>query len=179
MTVTNGRLTFRVSVTIQKYLAMVDGRRQDWSSELNEQISAGGNVFATVPNAPSFLEELANALDIGQEQLPAPLNRSKLFSLSPYIEPKDSDAMLAAQDDGCLVFFIEQLDLPSTRPPRVKPFLVYCSVRGIISQHDDQRAARESCSDYQAAMSGLRNQHDAAVYKWRDNDNEWYNTETC
>lgn len=85
--------------------------------------------------------------------------------------------MLAAQEEGNLLFFIEQLDLPGTQPPRVKPYVVYCSVRGIISQHDGQREARDSCSDYLAAMCGLRNQHEAAVYKWRAE--EWYNTETC
>jgi hypothetical protein len=173
-----------VSVTIQKYLTVMDGRRQEWETELTEQIAGGSNVFMVLPNAPDFFEKLAKVLAISPNglpepvnRLPEPVNRHRLFSLSPFIDPKDFDTMMEAQDQGNVLFFIEQLDLPCVQPPRVKPFLVYCPIRGIISQHDNQRDAREACSDYLAVMFGMRTHPGAAVYKWRGN--EWYNTETC
>ena len=166
-----------VSVTIQKYLTVIDGRRQAWATELKDQIAGGGNVFVILPNAPDFLEELARVLEMEPSRLPESVNRHRFFSLSPFIDPKDFDVMMEAQEDGNLLFFIEQIDLPGVQPPRVKPFLVYCPIRGIISQHDHQSDARDACSDYVTVMSGVRTPAAAAVYKWRDN--EWYNTETC
>jgi hypothetical protein len=166
-----------VSVTIQKYLTVIDGRRQEWETEFQEQIAGGSNVFVILPNAPNFFEKLARVLEMDPSRLPAPVDRNRLFSLSPFIEPKDFDVMMEAQDAGNLLFFIEEIDLPSVQPPRVKPFLVYCPIRGIISQHDNQHDAREGCSDYLQVMIGVRANPAAAVYKWRGN--EWYNTETC
>lgn len=166
-----------MSLTIQKYLPVLDGRHGGWKQDLSEQLATGNNFFVILPNAPDHLEYLAKGLELDPNRLPAPVNRHRLFSLSPFIEPAEFDRMLAAQQDGNVLFFVEQLDLPATQPPRIKPFMVYCSVRGIVSQHDSQADARDSCSDYLAAMAGLKNQHEAAVYKWRGND--WYNTETC
>lgn len=166
-----------MSLTIQKYLSVLDGRHGRWIEDLKEQLDTGNNLFLIIPNAPNYLEELATILEVDQEHLPKSCDRKKLFSLISFIEPKDFDRILAAQENGNLTCFIEQLDLPRTRPPRVRPFLVYCSIRGIVSQHDNHNEARDSCAAYMAAMSGLKNQREAAVYKWRDR--EWYNTETC
>jgi hypothetical protein len=166
-----------VSLTIQKYLSVVDARRPGWAEEAQAALEMGNNFFVILPNAPDFLEKLGQILEVDPDHLPKACGRKRLFSLISFIEEKDFDRMLAAQDEGTLTCFIEQIDLPRTRPERVKPFLVYCSVRGIVSQHDSQREARDSCAGYAGAMSGLKNQHEATVYKWRGAD--WYNTETC
>jgi hypothetical protein len=166
-----------VSLTIQKYLSVIDGRHQGWSDNLREQLGQGNNLFVILPNTPDYMDELCDGLDVKQEHLPKPVNRHRLFSLSPFIDTREFDELLAAQEEGSVIFFVEQLDLPRNQPPNVKPFMVYCSVRGIVSQHDNQREARDACADYLAAMSGLRNQHEATVFKWRDG--EWHNTETC
>jgi hypothetical protein len=166
-----------VSLTIQKYLSVIDARGQGWAEEVQVVLETGNNFFIILPNAPDFLEKLGKILGVDPDHLPKACDRKRLFSLISFIEERDFDRMLAAQDEGTLACFIEQIDLPRTRPECVKPFLVYCSVRGIISQHDNQREARESCVAYAEAMSGFKNQHEATVYKWRGTD--WYNTETC
>jgi hypothetical protein len=166
-----------VSLTIQKYLSVIDARSEGWTEEVRLPLETGNNFFIILPNAPDFLEKLGGLLEVDPDHLPKACGRKRLFSLIAFIEEKDFDRMLAAHHDGALVCFIEQIDLPRTRPDRVRPFLVYCSVRGIISQHDSQREARESCAAYDDAMSGFKNQHEATVYKWRGSD--WYNTETC
>lgn len=159
-------------------MSLVDGRNPGWPDELCGQLEAGTNYFLILPNVPGFFEELAKTLQLDPEHLPKPINRHRLFSLGPFIQSNDSDRMLQAQEQGHPVFFIEQLDLPINRPPRVKPFIVYCPIRGIISQHDSQREARASFDDYKEAMAGLRNHATPAdVYKWRGS--EWVNTETC
>ena len=166
-----------VSLTIQKYLAVLDAREPGWTEGFEEALASGSNLFLIVPNKPDLLAEPAKILEVTVEELPKSCDRKKLFSLISFIDPNDFDRMLVAQEEGNLTCYIEQIDLPHTRPPHVKPFLVYCSVRGIVSQHDNPREAREACSAYTAAMSGLKNQHEATVYRWRGND--WYNTETC
>jgi hypothetical protein len=166
-----------VSLTIQKYLPVLDARQSGWAEELEGSLAAGNNLFLILPNKPGFWEEPAKILEVSVDELLRSCDRRKLFSLISFIDPNDFDRMLVAQEEGSLTCYIEQIDLPRTRPPYVKPFLVYCSVRGIVSQHDDPREAREACSAYTASMSGLKNQHEATVYKWRGND--WYNTETC
>jgi hypothetical protein len=166
-----------VSLTIQKYLSVLDGRQQGWIEDLKEQLETGSNLFLIVPDTPKLLNELSKILEVDQDKLPKSCDRKKLFSLIAFIEPTDFDRILAAQEAGNLTCFIEQIDLPRTRPPRVKPLLVYCSVRGIVSQHESPIEARESCAAYTEAMSAFKNQREATVYKWRGND--WYNTETC
>jgi len=69
--------------------------------------------------------------------------RYSLFSMNQYIEESIFNKLLHAQNDGKRVVFIDQLDLALNRPPRVKPYLVYCSIWGIISQHEDLRQARD------------------------------------
>jgi hypothetical protein len=166
-----------VSLTIQKYLLVLDAREAGWTEGFEEALASGSNFFLIVPNKPDLLAETAKIRQVTVDELPKSCDRKNLFSLIAFIDPNDFDRMLVAQEEGSLTCYIEQIDLPRTRPPYVKPFLVYCSVRGIVSQHDNPRDAREACSAYTASMSGLKNQHEATVYKWRGND--WYNTETC
>lgn len=166
-----------VSLTIQKFLSVHEAYRPGWEAELEELVAAGNNFFLIVPRDSPALDQAARILELSADDLPKACDRRKLFSMISFIDPADFDRMLAAQEKGSLTCFIEQMDLPRTRPPRVKPFLVYCSVRGIVSQHESQREARESCSAYSDAMSGLKNSHEATVYRWRGND--WHNTETC
>jgi hypothetical protein len=166
-----------VSLTIQKYLPVLDAREAGWTEGVEEALASGSNFFLIVPDKPDLLTETGKILEVPEEKLPKSCDRKKLFSLISFVDPNDFDRMLVAQEEGNLTCYIEQIDLPRTRPPHVQPFLVYCSVRGIVSQHDNPREAREACSAYTAAMSGLKNQHEATVYKWRGND--WYNTETC
>ena len=166
-----------MAVTVQKYLSLIDARRDGWRQEVRDQIEGGSNHLIILPNAPNFLEELAQLLGLDAERLPLPVDKHRLCSLSPFIEEGDFDRLLNAQHEGNLLFLVEQLDLPMTRPPQVKPFLVYCAIFGIVSQHDSQSEAREACSEYLHAMSAMRRQRDAAVFRWRGD--HWHNTETC
>ena len=57
------------------------------------------------------------------------------------------------------------------RPPRVKPYLVYCPTWGIISQHNELNPARQAYYDYVNSLVGLRPHSEAGIYKW--NGTKW------
>jgi hypothetical protein len=64
------------------------------------------------------------------------------------------------------VVFIDQLDLALNKPPRVKPYLVYCAIWGIISQHEELRQAKESLEDYSYTFYRFRRNPEAGIYHW-------------
>ena len=86
--------------------------------------------------------------------------------MSPYTEPATFDAALQAWDEKCEVTFVEQLDFPVNRPPRIKPYLVYSSVWGIVSQHDDARTAAQMLARYREGLTDSPPTPDADVYCW-------------
>ena len=55
---------------------------------------------------------------------------------------------MLAHETGAAVFFVEKLDLSLTCPPRVKPYLLYRSAQGILSQHERMPEARRAYYDY-------------------------------
>jgi hypothetical protein len=162
---------------IQKYVVTIDGRSGLWKPEVGEHLECGGNFFIILPGGEDAREELAHALEIPPAAFPKPLTRTRLFSLSPFIQTKDFDLLMSAQEANNEIYFIEQLDLPLTQPPRVKPYLLYGSVRGIISQHDNLGDAKQACFDYLNQVAIWRQQPEASIYKWQGKD--WYNLELC
>jgi hypothetical protein len=86
--------------------------------------------------------------------------------MGQYVDGAAFDEMLAAWDAEDLVVFLEQLDFPINRPPHVKPFIVYSSLWGILSQHDDLRSARVWLEDSeQWDRTRLSQPH---VYQWNN-----------
>jgi hypothetical protein len=162
---------------IHKYVATVDGRAGFWHSEVAEHWNSGCNFFVILPAGEEALADLAHALEVAPGDLPKPLSRTRLFSLCPYIHAKDFDLLMMAQDTGHVIYFIEQLDSAATQPPRVKAYLLYGSVRGIISQHDNLVDAKQACDDYLNQVAIWHQSPEASIYKWQGND--WYNLELC
>jgi hypothetical protein len=143
----------------------------DWPEHVACEGRAGANFLLVLTREPGAVDRLCTLLQLEPKKLPKPLRRSNLFLLSPHIAPQEFDRMLQAMEDGHQVFFFEQLELPGTQPPRVKRYLVYCDLWGIISQHDDVRDASTYCSDYANSLNVQRATREASIYKW--NGAQW------
>jgi len=92
--------------------------------------------------------------------IPAPLGGVPRRAL------KQGDSGLHWSPDGKRIVFVDQLDLALNKPPRLRPYIVYCPIWGIISQHDELRQARDSIEDYSQTLYRLRPNPDAAIYRW-------------
>src|SRR5947207_13488227 len=123
--------------TISRHLGIIDGTSADWIAGVREQIEAGCNFLLILPNTPTAIEDFCKVFEMAPDCDPTPMARYSLFSMSQYIDSQGFDELLKAQNDGQRVVFIDQLDLELNKPPRVKPYLVYCTIWGIISQHEE------------------------------------------
>ena len=155
--------------TLQRELRMIDGTTSDWMAQVDDKIKLGQNFILMVPNQPDAIKDFCKVFELGPDCTLIALTCSALISLSLFMEDKDFDYLLEAEKRGDKVLFIEQLDLVANRPPRVKPYLVYCATWGIISQHDQLIDAREAYYDYVNSLTGLRPHSEAGIYKWAGN----------
>ena len=130
--------------TIPRHLGVIDGTSTDWIADVRHQIEAGSNFLLMLPNNSDSISEFCKVFEMEADCNPTPLPRYSLFSMSHYIDSGEFDQLLEAQNDGKRIVFIDQLDLALNKPPRVKPYIVYCPIWGIISQHEELRQAREA-----------------------------------
>jgi len=152
--------------TIPWHLGVIDGSSPDWIADIRQQIESGSNFLLVLTNTLDAIHEFCKVFEMEPDCNPTPLPRYSLFSMSQYIDAKHFDELLQAQNDGKRVVFIDQLDLSLNKPPRVRPYLVYCPIWGIISQHDELRQAKESIEDYGHTLYRFRSNPDAAIYRW-------------
>jgi hypothetical protein len=141
---------------------------------LREHLHAGRNFILIASARPDVMEAICAVLPL--DRLPKPLARHGLFMLGPHLEARDFDAALDAMERGETVYFVEHLDLPGTQPPKVRRYLVYCDVWGIISQHDHLHDAENAWTDYVTALNAQRPSPEAGIYKWEGD--YWRSLET-
>jgi hypothetical protein len=139
---------------------------EEWRQSVNEQLEAGRNFFLIFPEREEGLKRFCHSYDLKSDCLENRFTRSDLLRMGQYVDGDAFDEMLIAWDAGDLVVFLEQLDFPMNRPPRVKQFMVYSSLWGILSQHDDVRVARAWLEDSeQWDRTRLSQPH---VYHWHN-----------
>ena len=155
-----------MTTSLTRELRTVDGTAPDWVAQVEKKIQLGQNFLLMVPNELNAVRDFCKVFELGPDGTPAGLTRSSLISLSLFIGHEDFDYLMAAEKRGDRVLYIEQLDLVMNRPPRVKPYLVYCPTWGIISQHHELNDARESYYDYVNSLIGNRLHSEAGIYKW-------------
>jgi hypothetical protein len=66
------------------------------------------------------------------------------------------------------VYLVEQLRLGRNHPPRCKPFMLYCEMRGIISDHDNWDEACMSLLNYLDGFKRARLFPLAGIYNFID-----------
>ncbi|HKQ40008.1 MAG TPA: hypothetical protein VJ063_18160 [Verrucomicrobiae bacterium] len=150
----------------EKHLAVVAADARDGTARLREQLRAGTNFILIGSKKAAVSEASFSLLRVSPDRMPKRLARNALFLLGPHLKPRDFDLALQAVETGAPVYFVEHLDLPATKPPRVRRYLVYCDVWGIISQHDDVHDAENAWTDYVTALNAQRPAPEAGIYKW-------------
>ena len=158
--------------TVARHLGIINGTSSNWIAEVREQIEQGCNFLLVLPDNRSAIDDFCKVFEMAPDCNPTPMPRYAIFSMSQYIDSHGFDELLHALNDGKRVYFIDQLDLELNKPPRVKDYLVYCPVWGIISQHEELRPARESLDDYSFTFYRFRRNPEASIYRWIDD--KWH-----
>ncbi len=74
----------------QRNLRVIDGLASDWIEKVNEEIQNGTNFLLMLPNHPEATAEFCKVFELGEDCELRVLSRPALFSLSRFIDPKDS-----------------------------------------------------------------------------------------
>jgi len=160
----------------EKYLTVVVADAGDGPMRLREQLQAGANFILVTSQKHDVSQAAFSVLRVSTDRTPKRLTRNGLFMLGPHLKPADFDRILQGMEEGRPVYFVEHLDLAATQPPKVRRYLVYCDIWGIISQHDDLHDAENAWTDYVAAVNPQRPAPDASIYKWEGD--YWRSLET-
>lgn len=153
-----------MSYQTQELLKAIRIEGEGWEGAVREQLESGRNFFLILCDGEDALARFCQTFDLQPDCLRGSFNRSDLLRMGQYVDGAAFDQMLMAWDADDLVIFVEQLDFPMNRPPRVKPFVVYSPLWGILSQHNDVRVARAWLEDSeQWDRTRLSQPH---VYQW-------------
>jgi hypothetical protein len=163
------------AVDLPPFVAFIDGAIEGWQERARQSLDEGQNFFIVV--ADEQKAALAAILDLAPESLPAPETTAALLSSSRFIDQREFRLPNTRGDRPERIYHIEQLNLPRTHPPTVKLYLVYCYVRGIVSQHDLPSDARVGCDHYNNDRFARSHYPEAAVYRWEQT--EWRRTRLC
>jgi len=144
---------------------MLSADAEGWNDSVRHHIQEVMNFVLVLPNQASAVEDFCHLFGLPTDCSPKTLSRSGFFRLSQFMEPEVFDQILAGWGKGTQVVFVEQLDFPVNRPPRLKPFLVYSHVLGILAQADSMRGAKEALADFEGSWGpGFP---EASIYHWQ------------
>jgi hypothetical protein len=145
-------------------LEVVDGRQAGWLEAVVEKADKKRN-FVVILNDPEDLKALCNTLECDPAELPERLQRWGIHAMSEVLETPDYRNLLTLYRSHD-IRLVEQLKLERNRPPRVKPFILYCEVRGIISDHENIESACTALLDYLDAFTRARHFPLAGIYEY-------------
>src|SRR5205085_10583977 len=129
-------------------------------------IEHGNNFLLMLPKSADAVRKYCRLFGMPDNCTPRTLTQAEFFLMSQFVEADAFDSILHHWDDKHQLVFVEQIDFPINRPPRLKHFIVYSPVLGIIAQYDRLNRAKEVLEDYQdTAIRGAPNA-EAAVYSW-------------
>lgn len=151
---------------VQRRLAAVNSDVDGWLDQVHEHIQHGSNFLLILRKDPQALKQFCNAFELEDDCHPRVLSQGEFFLMSQWVEPQAFDAILHHWDDNHQVIFAEQIDFKINRPPRLRPFIVYSPVLGIIAQHERLSGAKEMLEDYENSAAFGTVIPDAGVYHW-------------
>lgn len=154
-------------IQTHRKLGAINGDLEGWADLVREQIETGTNFLLLVPKDPDEVTKFCKAFELSDDCSPKAIKQADFFLLSQHIEPEAFDTVLKNWDSEHQVIFVEQIDFSINRPPRLKPFLVYSPVLGIISQNDLIHEAREALAEYRENSVAADPSPQAAIYCWQ------------
>ena len=143
-----------------------------WLKVASEKIERGENFLVLEANSPDLLAQLRDLCHWSCTVHPKRLTRAQIFQLSPFLSPMDFQNLFSHSEDTAAIYFIEQMDLPGATPPRLRPVLVYCPIRGILSQHEDIFEASRTYEEHMQTLPRHHPERSLEIYRWQGKD--WY-----
>ena len=146
-------------------LGVVKADSEHWTQSVKHHIEEGSNFLLILPEDPEEVEKFCQLFGLPPNCRPKTLSRPDLFRLSHFMETEAFDGLLEEWRPGKQVIFVEQLDFPVNRPPRVPPFLVYSPVLGILARSTTMAGAKEALEDYEHTPG--HSMPEASIYLWQ------------
>src|SRR5437879_198176 len=125
-----------------KSLKIVDWREPLWPEQLVEAADSRRN-FVAILNEAQDLDTLCARLGCGPPRIPERFLRWGIHARAEVLESQDYSTLLGVYEQFP-VHLVEQLHLTRNHPPVCQPFLLYCEIRGIISDHSSLEEAGTS-----------------------------------
>ena len=166
-----------MAFTAELNLNVVDGRAKPWQEAARPLLNERLNFLLIIPNTTVGMSDLEEFLGVEAEDFPPTLDKEQLNQMSRFIDPDDMGTMSLAELVGHKVYFVQQLHLPKIRPPETGDYLLYCAIRGVISDHPNFKEARHACSTYVNDLSRRGVFPEASIYHWRGMS--WWPLRTC
>lgn len=149
-------------------LQIVDGRSPGWEKKTQAELKTKRN-FIVILSSSDDVHALCSIVGCSNGHLPEKLERWGIHALADVLEIKDYSFLLSLYRNYD-IRLIEQLKIECNRPPQIKPFILYCEVRGIISDHDTLDEAGESLLDYLDSFKRAKIFPLAGLYEFKTND---------
>ena len=155
----------------QLFLPVIDVSQEDWEEKddweerLNEALASRGNFLVVLAPRGDGLNRLRQCLDCPQVDMPVRLSRWSVHALRDALPEDDYKWLLSVCEDHD-VRMIEQLHLSVNQPPRTRPYLVYCELHGIMSDHDSLDEAELALTQYLMCCEHAQHFPLTGVYHW-------------
>jgi hypothetical protein len=154
-------------IQTHRKLEAINGDLEGWTDLVREHIETGANFLLVLPKDPEEVAKFCKLFELSDDCKPRTIKQADFFLISQYIEPEAFDMVLKHWDSAHQVLFVEQIDFSINQPPKLKPFLVYSPVLGIIAQNDLIHEARESLADYRENSVAADPSPQAGIYCWQ------------
>jgi CheY-like chemotaxis protein len=149
-------------------LQLVDGRLPDWEQAM-QAAANGRHNFILILKDESDLEKLWATLGT-TSVMPERIHRWGILAMAEALSTEDYTHLLEIHRKSA-VYLIEQLTLNRNTPPNTKNYMLYCELRGIISDHHTIEDAGISLLSYldffkRAYLMPLAGIYEYAEAKW-------------
>ncbi|HKQ40736.1 MAG TPA: hypothetical protein VJ063_21895 [Verrucomicrobiae bacterium] len=155
-------------------LTIIDSRSHDWKKQVHNKFESGRNFIVLLADPEQQIAELCAALKSSSPSVLVPLQKWAIYAVRDLLQLEQVQNLLDAVDRGETGYFIEQIKLCGNRPPCVGPFLIYCELGGIISEHKDEEDAKQALIKYFQTFMPAKNYPLAGIYRW--DRNAWTKT---
>jgi hypothetical protein len=152
-------------MNINRTLAIVDGRAPPWDVNIRAAADSKRN-FLLILDTELDLERLWAALGT-TTIVPDRLHRWGALAMADALNDEDYATLLAIYRTQC-VYLVEQLTLTRNVPPRTKRIMLYCELRGIISEHNTVEEAGLALLDYLNGFAKARLLPLAGIYEYKE-----------
>jgi hypothetical protein len=151
-------------------LPVIDASQEDWEErspweeEVRAALGSGTNFLVVFNPIGCGPQRLTKILDCAPNVL-SKLSRWGVHALMEALSEEDYGRLVSvcgARD----VRIVEQLTLPSNRPPRLKPYLAYCEVHGMVSDHEEAELAQAALTAHLEAHPQGGRLPRTGVYHW-------------